>query len=147
MEAGIALVWLLFWVLAAVGLTHVIADSHLAELWPKSGIKDWLKKQREDLAKETKRQLEAGLRKEDDPPLDPGFRFKLWDNILFALYCYQCSGFHVGFWTALVAPPVQVAGLWARLGCAFMGGCAVAFLAPLGAALINFLDVVRGGKE
>lgn len=150
MEVGAAVfcfMWFVFWAIASIGLTHIIADSHLVELWPKNGLKAWLKKKRDDLALEQVRQETAGLRKKDDPPLDPGLKFKIWDNVLFALYCYQCSGFHVGFWTALVAPPVGVTGFWSRLGCAFMSGCAVAFLAPLGAAMINYLDIVRGGSK
>jgi len=148
MEAGIALVWLLFWILAAVGLTHVIADSHLAELWPKAGLKVWLKKGREDIAKRQQDELAAGLRKDDDPPLDPGWWFHLWDNVLFALYCYQCSGWWCGLVSGVLMDPLGDGTWgWARFARGVGYAFAASFLAPLGAALINFMDVVRGGKE
>lgn len=128
----------MLWVLAAIGLTHVVTDSHLAELWPKAGIKKRLKKMREDGEHGDPDKEDAGRT----------WRYSFWDTLLFVLYCPQCSGWWCGLASGLLMDPLGHGG-WdmARIVRTAAYAFAGSFLAPVGAALINFLDVVRGGKE
>ncbi len=111
----------LFWCLAVIGLTHIIVDSHIVQhlkhkLFYKTG-EDGLPTLRDDLSI-VQKELE------------------------FMLRCYQCTGFWVGLVLGVWLNPIDTSFFWwpfMWLGYAFAGS----FLGPLGAALLNYLDVAR----
>lgn len=124
-----AVIWFVIWALCSIGLTHVLADSHLMEVWPKSGIATWLQEERKAGNQST-------------------WKFRFWETLLFGLYCYQCSGWWAGLVTGLMMDPAGGSGTWAGwLGRGLAYAFVSSFLAPLAAAAINYLDVVRVKKN
>ena len=102
--------------IAVIGLTHIIVDSHIAELVKKKVF-----------------EKADGTPKELTP---------VWAEIKYMSNCYQCSGFWVGLLLGILINPLggEAFILFLLLLYAFAGS----YLGVLGAALLNYLDVVRG---
>lgn len=151
-------VWLVFFLVAAVGLTHILVDSPLFQGW-----KDWFAAKRDKAWKErdalraNAQAAEEGTAGDDPKVLahaeagkklaeEYDRRGRFWSKLVYLSYCYQCEGFWCGLFLGLAFNPIGH-GWWERLTYAPLLGFATAFLAPAGAALINFLDIARGGSN
>lgn len=78
--------------------------------------------------------------------------FKLWlekknySKLLYLTKCYQCSGFWCGFILGIYFNPISVYDFLSFFFMLICYGFIGSFISPLGAALINYLDIYRGGK-
>lgn len=116
--------YFLLFCLAAIGLTHIVVDSHI--VWK---LKHWLW-----YAPDADGRL----------VLRPDLT-KLQKELHFMGNCYQCSGFWAGLFLGVVLNGFDVRWWWwpaVWIGHAFTGS----YLSMVGAALINYLDVVRADK-
>lgn len=103
--------------IAVIGLTSIVVDSHISELVKNKFFNDSEGRPREDLT-------------------------RLQREIKYMTNCYQCSGLWVGLILGVIVNPLDgqafLPVLW--LLYAFAGS----YLGILGAALLNYLDVVKG---
>lgn len=117
--------WFLLFCLAVIGLTHIVVDSHLG--WK---LKHWLWYEQDDLGQPVLRDDLSALQQE----------------LHFMGNCYQCSGFWSGLLLSVPLNGFPVA--WYFLPAVWLAhGFAGSYLSVIGAALINYLDVVRGGDK
>lgn len=106
----------LLFCIAVVGITHIVVDSHIAELAKKKVFEN-----------------KDGTPKELTP---------LWAEIKYMANCYQCSGFWVGLLLGIIINPLEGEAFFMLLWLLYAG--AGSYLGVIGAALLNYLDVVRG---
>jgi hypothetical protein len=122
---------LLFFILAGIGITSIVADSEFTR-GPKEKLAELVKSRCERLGGKTG--------EEDDLVV---FGRKL----LYMLYCYQCSGFWVGMALGLFMHPMpEFHGLWRLLEVVGCGGV-TSYAAQVGMSLHNYLNVSYGGEK
>lgn len=108
---------LILFCIAVIGLTHIVVDSHIAELLKKKAFEN-----------------KDGTPKNLTP---------LQAEIKYMVNCYQCSGFWVGLLLGILVNPLSGTAFFLLLWLLY--ACAGSYLGVVGAALLNYLDVVRGG--
>ena len=108
---------LLLFILATVGMSHILVDGSIF-----NSFKEWL-------------------------AIKSKFRFITWakEKLLSMMNCYQCTGFHSGWFIGLImwfcgCDPLHSPWDWTHALLLFVYACAGAFLSMLGAVVIMFVQ-------
>jgi Protein of unknown function (DUF1360). len=110
---------ILLFILAAIGLTHIVVDSAVF-----SPLREWLKNQAPAI---------------EEPVTKFSGRW-LAGKIGYLMTCYQCAGVWVGWFLGLIMLTSSEVGLIHNLVTIFVAGMASSFLANWAAIYLTYLE-------